>query len=225
MLLLMLSLVLIVIFLWEGTKRCADSCPHHVSGALLPGERPFKCNECGKGFAQKHSLQVHTRMHTGERPYTCTVCSKALTTKHSLLEHMSLHSGTSTWACTQVRARAREPGAARDVFPGRGITLLSMVFSQSQIVPHVVSFKGRLVYLSECSLEFCPALSLKLAFTNWPLKVQCIIRMYLSTSLQNYFTLDDVGGNLNSLALPQSPPLPVALRAFAHWWLWRRLGL
>ena len=203
----MLSLVLIVIFLWEGTKRCADSCPHHVSGALLPGERPFKCNECGKGFAQKHSLQVHTRMHTGERPYTCTVCSKALTTKHSLLEHMSLHSGTGP------RSGAwRRQGHV----PGRGITLLSTVFSQSQIIPHVVSFKGRLVYLSECSLEFCPALGLKLAFTNWPLKVQCIIRMYLSTSLQNYFTLDDVGGNLNSLALPQSPPLPVALRAFAH---------
>lgn len=70
-------------------------------------------------------------MHTGERPYTCTVCSKALTTKHSLLEHMSLHSGTGP-----------RSGACRrqGLVPGLGTTLLSMVFSQSQIIPHVVSF-------------------------------------------------------------------------------------
>ena len=77
-----------------------------------------------------------------------------------------------------------------------------MGFSQSQVIPHVVSFKDRIVYLSECSSEFCPALSLKLALINWLLKVECIIRMCVSTRLQNYFTLDNVGGNLNSLALP-----------------------
>lgn len=120
----------IVTLICAWTRRCADSCLFQFSGALILGERPFKCHECGKGFTQKHSLQVHSRIHTGERPYTCTVCGKALTTKHSLLEHMSLHSGS--------RART---GGRQVPIPRAGIAVIRLV-SEAGATSCVVSLRN-----------------------------------------------------------------------------------
>src|SRR5688572_11288746 len=40
------------------------------------GEKPNRCETCGKGFANAQGLKTHNLIHTGERPFTCEYCNK-----------------------------------------------------------------------------------------------------------------------------------------------------
>ena len=73
------------------------------------GERPYTCEECGKGFHQMSNLKNHqlTHMDKAQLPYTCEVCRRGFTQKVNLTAHLSTHSGARGHACKQCSERFR----------------------------------------------------------------------------------------------------------------------
>uniref|UniRef100_A0A6J0VCH6 Zinc finger protein 768 n=1 Tax=Pogona vitticeps TaxID=103695 RepID=A0A6J0VCH6_9SAUR len=62
-------------------------------------EKPYKCPECGKGFARSTDFIRHHITHTGEKPYTCTKCGKSFTRSSVLTEHQRIHTGERPYKC------------------------------------------------------------------------------------------------------------------------------
>ncbi|XP_070594022.1 zinc finger protein 345-like [Erythrolamprus reginae] len=66
---------------------------------IYMGEKSFSCGECGKGFIQKSDLTIHQRRHTGEKPYRCEACGKRFSVSSNLLTHQRAHLGEKPYAC------------------------------------------------------------------------------------------------------------------------------
>lgn len=63
------------------------------------GDKPFKCNRCGKRFPSDQIYQEHLAKHAGDKPYKCELCPKQFNHKTDLRRHMCLHTGQKPYAC------------------------------------------------------------------------------------------------------------------------------
>ncbi|GIY97183.1 hypothetical protein CEXT_196051 [Caerostris extrusa] len=84
----------------------ADSSSPSTLVRKHPGDKSYKCVECGKCYEypsqlREHSSIARTQQHYGETLYSCGECDKSFVYQNSLNKHLRIHTGEMPHTCRE----------------------------------------------------------------------------------------------------------------------------
>ena len=67
---------------------------HHIyQKHTADHEKPYPCQDCGKGFLTKTTYDEHMNVHTGEKPFKCMYCPNTFASRGTKEMHQKGHLG------------------------------------------------------------------------------------------------------------------------------------
>lgn len=63
------------------------------------GDKPFVCDVCRQRFNWRNTLNIYSRVQTGQKPFGCDVCGQIFSHKTTLVTHMKVHTGQRPFDC------------------------------------------------------------------------------------------------------------------------------
>ena len=81
----------------------------------LTGEKPHRCDICGKAFALFNHLRQQRMTHTGDKPYRYCICGKACSDFGNLNKYMRTHTGEKPYKCDACRKTSHINRLNKDV--------------------------------------------------------------------------------------------------------------